>query len=647
MKKQIIFLLVLFAMLWISAVAQAAIIVGRIGHVEGDIYRYMDAGNEWVQTFVDSPAGTGDILSTGAGSRAEINFPNQLVVRLAENSEVEIMNLQEDTGEFYLVAGLARFYNNSGKGTLKIRTNRGVADLPAGSIADLQAGAASLQIWSVRGGSTFLAMANDSRQETLEVIDQSTSLIIYRDSVTAGIGPIDRGWHNWCAERENVWHERQMVRSEYMPEPLQGYAYALQPHGRWRRVYYRGYNYWAWQPHRVAAGWAPYTSGYWYSWHGDRVWVDHNPWGWVTHHHGHWLYVRGSWMWTPYAHVASTPGVTVADFAIEFGPRYRPHWHPGRVRWIAYNDYVGWLPLAPWETYYGHRRWGPGSRVVSSSTGVNIRININLTDHHYLDHAVVIPRQHFKHRRTTVVKNYYTVQIKNIDKKVIVKNYRPFPTLEDRQRKKREQAAKAHALTGKVKAYNNKKNDRKRIVSIDKKHRSRTSVPAPVLSRTIPRKQAEVTTVVKKTKTSTKIGRRKTVRSKKRIVAQRSLVQGDRVSYFDEKGKGTISKRNDKHIETRNSKDRTSAKRHHMARQQKTADKQQKQELHKDQKRQMPDEEYADQEKPKRKKRDNYNRQQKTGNRDEQKSAGRRELYSMNRSGFAASFSPSRSRGRF
>ena len=45
MKKQIIFLLVLFVMLWIGTLAQAAIIVGRIVHVEGDIYRYMNAGN--------------------------------------------------------------------------------------------------------------------------------------------------------------------------------------------------------------------------------------------------------------------------------------------------------------------------------------------------------------------------------------------------------------------------------------------------------------------------------------------------------------------------------------------------------------------------------------------------------------------------
>ena len=645
MKKQIILLLVLSAMFWIGTVAQAAIIVGRIGHVEGDIYRYMDVGNEWVQTFVDSPAGTGDILSTGAGSRAEINFPNQLVVRLAENGEVEIINLEEDIGEFYLVAGLARFYNNSSTGTLKIRTNRGVANLPAGSIADLQADATSIQIWSVRGGATFLAMASDSRTETLEVIDQSTSLTIYRNSVTAGIGPIDRGWHNWCAERENVWHERQLVRSEYMPEPLQEYAYVLQPHGRWRRVYSRGYYYWAWKPHRVAAGWAPYTSGYWYDWRGDRVWVDHNPWGWVTHHHGQWMHVHGSWMWTPYVHVASTPGVTVTSFSIVFGPRYRPHWHPGRVRWITYNDYVGWLPLAPWETYYGHRRWGPGSRVAYSGTGVNIRININLADHHYLDHAVVIPRHHFRHRGPAVVNNYNTVKIKNINKKVIVKNYKPLSTMEERKHKNRKQVVRDHTTSRRRVISKHRKVDKKEVVATQKTHRSR-KVDGVVLTKVKPRKKAGIAAVGKRTEHPVRVTGKKTVSRKQRSVATRNVVQEERVSYLDKKEKRATAKRDDKRVESKTNRKRTISAQHQVVRQEKIVKKPRQKELKKDQNRRKTDEEYAAQDKQKRNERHNYSRKQETRSLDKQKTAGRKERYSMNHSGFTAPSSLSRRRGR-
>ena len=138
------------------------------------------------------------------------------------------------------------------------------------------------------------------------------------------------------------------------------------------------------------------------------------------------------------------------------------------------------------------------------------------------------------------------------------------------------------------------------------------------------------------------------VRSKKRIVVQGSVVQGERLGYLGKKGKGTGLKKNGKHIETKKKKERTSTERHHMAGQQKTVGKQQKQELKKDQKRRITDGEYyATPEKSKRKERDNYSPQQEARNRDEQKRAVRRERYSKNRSGFTASSSLPHRRGRF
>jgi hypothetical protein len=645
MKKQIFLLLALFFMFWIGTVAQAAIIVGRISYVEGGIYRYMDVGKEWEETFVDSPAGTGDILSTGAGSRAEIVFPNSQEVRLAENAELEIIDLTEDIGEFYLVSGLVRFYNNS-TASMQIKTSQGVASIPAGSTADLQVKEDSLQIWSVRGGSTFLKQASNRHKETLEVIDQFTNLTISRNSVIASSGPIDMGWHSWCAERENVWQERQLVRSQFMPEPLQVYSYSLKPYGRWRRVYYQGYNYWAWQPRHVAVNWAPYTTGYWHEWHGDRVWVDHNPWGWVTHHHGHWMHVRGSWMWTPYVHVASTPGVTVTSFSVVFGSPYRSHWHPGRVRWIAHNNYVGWLPLAPWETYYGRRSWGPRSVVMHDRSGVNISININLGNHHYLDHAVVIPGKHFKRRGPTVIKNYRTVKIKNINKKVIVKNYRPVPILTERQFKKREQVAKPHTKPGTKVVYRDRKVDRKKVVKRGKENRKKKPGP-PVLAKMKPREKTEIFTFENRKATSQRITTNKKVSNKKKIATSRSKVQGERVSFLEIKDKRNTSKRNIRQIKTKYKKQTGSAERYQIVRPQKTTKRQQKQELKKGQQRKKANEEYAEQEKPRRNKRFNFNRQQENRSLRDQKTAGRRERYSMNRSGSASLSSLSNRRGRF
>ena len=95
MKRLNNFVLVLFFTLLLGSTAFGAIIVGRITHVEGQIYRYMDVDQSWVETFIDSPAGTQDILTTGADSRAEIKFPNSMLLRLDANAEIEILQLRE------------------------------------------------------------------------------------------------------------------------------------------------------------------------------------------------------------------------------------------------------------------------------------------------------------------------------------------------------------------------------------------------------------------------------------------------------------------------------------------------------------------------------------------------------------------------
>jgi hypothetical protein len=426
MKKISIFLLVLFSAIWTSSAVDAAIIVGRISHLEGQIYRYMDVDDSWVATSLQSPAGTQDVLLTGDASKAEIIFPNNQLLRLDENTEIEILNLDDDIGELELHSGLARFYNRGSAGKLLIETVRGTVRVEPESAVDVHADKKSVTVSAVHGEATFRSYQDGV--EKIEVLSGSTSLEFREESIIAGIGPIDRKWDRWCADREGVWTKNRLVRSEYLPEFMQAHAYVMEPYGRWQRIYYRGYYYWAWKPHSVAVGWSPYTTGYWHDWHGSPVWVDHNPWGWVTHHHGHWLNMHGAWLWTPYVHVSHVPGVTVIGFNITFGKRYRSHWHPGRVRWIAHNDYIGWLPLAPWETYYGYRKWGP--RTVAMRGGVGVNININLSNHKHIDHAVIIPKHHLYHRKPGVINNYNTVKIKKVNKRVLVKNYKPLPTAE-------------------------------------------------------------------------------------------------------------------------------------------------------------------------------------------------------------------------
>jgi hypothetical protein len=461
MKKHIVLLLVLFSVMWIGSGVNAAIIVGRISHVDGQIYRYMDVDDSWVATSVQSPAGTQDVLLTGDESKVEIAFPNNQLVRLNENTEIEILNLDEDIGEFTLHSGLARFYNRSSEGKLVVETARGTAQVAPDSAIDVLVYKKSVTVSAVRGEAIFYSYKDGVEKE--DVISGSTSLEFREESIIASIGPIDRKWDRWCADREGVWTKNRLVRSEHLPESMQEYAYVMEPNGRWQRVYYRGYYYWAWKPHSVAVGWSPYTTGYWYDWHGSSAWIDYNPWGWATHHHGNWINMHGAWLWTPYIHVSHVPGVTVVGFNIRFGKRYRPHWHPGRVRWIAHNDHVGWLPLAPWETHYGYRKWGPRTVVVRG--GASLSININLSNHRYIDHAVIIPRRHLYNRKHGVTNNYNTVKIKNINKRTIVKNYKPLATAERlRDRKHSTEVARVRNTERRIKTQRERKAEQTRKV---------------------------------------------------------------------------------------------------------------------------------------------------------------------------------------
>lgn len=426
MKKHIVFILVLFLAVLMGGVSYGEIIVGRITHVDGQIYRYMDADQSWVETFADSPVGTLDVLRTAENSRAEMHFPNHVRVQLDQGAEIEVINLEEEKAEFFLQAGLVRLHKREAAMSLIVATPRGLAKLAPGAVVDLKVDAKTVLIAAVKGEATFMPDGSDS----LEVLSGATKLELTEDSIVAGTGPISSSWNRWCLDRESAWTKNYLVRSEYLPETMQEYAYALEPFGSWRRVYYRGHYYWAWQPRYVASGWAPYTTGYWHDWHGDLVWIDHNPWGWVTHHHGHWLHLHGAWVWTPYVHVSYVPGVTVVGFNITYGKKYRPHWHPGRVRWITYSSHVGWLPLAPWETYYGCRNWGPRSVAVHGNIGFSI--NVNLGRHRYVDHAVIVPKKHFRKRGRVAINHYNDIRIKNVSKTVIINNYEPLPGLEKR-----------------------------------------------------------------------------------------------------------------------------------------------------------------------------------------------------------------------
>jgi hypothetical protein len=123
-------------------------------------------------------------------------------------------------------------------------------------------------------------------------------------------------------------YEDEYYEDEYVEDPPVDPAFAeLSYYGQWIAVEPYG---WVWQPD-VISGWRPFHHGHWvmsgYGW----TWVSYESFGWATYHYGHWLSDPAwGWFWTP-----------------------GYDWHPARVRWITYDDYVCWAPLPPSGHYIG------------------------------------------------------------------------------------------------------------------------------------------------------------------------------------------------------------------------------------------------------------------------------------------------------
>ncbi|MDP2853764.1 MAG: FecR domain-containing protein, partial [Smithellaceae bacterium] len=388
--------------------------VGRVYHIEGDLLRYVPEEKDWVAMVKDAPFGTGDALFSGTQGMAEMIVPNGTWLRLGNSTQIQFIALDADLSEVDVAEGVARFYNKGAKTVIKTTSPFGYVLADPGTVFDVYVGDNSVEVIAVKGKVSFIHTATDARYD---VAAGSASILADAGQVSSGEGAIDPEWNKWNKKRENTWaaKARMTGRSvKYLPSNLQGESYALEENGRWESVPYEGSSRWFWRPTSVAVGWSPFTAGRWTDWNGDQVWIPAESFGYVTHHYGNWIYTRNSWYWAPPVANLRVRRPMLLDIGF--------FWSPGRVSWIHHDNYVGWVPLAPRETYYSHRRWGGRHDVVVTN---NItRININIGSYAYARHAVVVPRDNFYR-----VNNYKTVSVTNISNTTIINNYRAAPVV--------------------------------------------------------------------------------------------------------------------------------------------------------------------------------------------------------------------------
>ncbi len=407
---QIIVIVLLTAVIGVSAQAEQGVTVGRISHIEGELLRYVPENKDWVTTVKDAPFGFNDALYSGRYSKAEIIMPNNTWIRIGNDTQLQLISASDNLTEADVGIGMARFYNRSSFATVRVSTPFGYITAPPSACFDVYVSDNSAEVIALNSTVDFVHINGGNKYEVKTGL---SSVIADKFQIRPGSGRADSDWNSWNVSRNHIWEGRTGVRGEsvrYLPEPLHTESYVFEENGRWERVYYENEYRYFWRPIHVTPAWAPFTVGRWTTWYGDNCWIPAEPFGYVTHHYGNWLYVNNFWYWAP-------PVVSIGigpAFSISFG------WYPGRVSWIYSGVNIGWVILAPHEKYHCHRYWGPHSVVVSDSRNHHIRIG----GYRYVDRAVVIHRDNFYH-----VSDYSRVKIAHLDHATIVSHYKAAPVI--------------------------------------------------------------------------------------------------------------------------------------------------------------------------------------------------------------------------
>ena len=394
------------------------VLVGHISHVEGELLRYVPDDEEWVATAEDAPCGIDDVLYAGKHAKAELIMPNNTWIRIGDNTQIHLIELESDATEIDIDSGTARLYNKSSTATIKATTPLGSITAPPFSTCDLYLEDDSIQVSALEGSVDFLHVTDSKHYG---VTAGSSSLRAGYQEVASLNEIVDAGWDSWNEERDDLWEKRfaaQDDSTDYLPEELHYESYALEENGRWENVYYEGSNRYFWRPSYVSSHWSPFTVGRWTVWYGDHCWIPYEPFGYITHHYGNWVYIDSCsrWYWAPPRYHTGISGGSYLD--IGFG------WYPGRVSWIHRGGYVGWIPLAPFERYYSRCYWGPRSHVVHGG-GLGI-VTFGTKHSRYNKHAIVVRKNNFYNGT-----DYNPIRIRGL-KGSIIDNYQRTPFINSR-----------------------------------------------------------------------------------------------------------------------------------------------------------------------------------------------------------------------
>jgi hypothetical protein len=343
--------------------------VARISVAGGEVSVRRGDSGEWVAAVINAPLMVDDRVSTGANSRAEVQFDSANLIRVGANAEIRLAEL-----------GINHYHLQVAHGTVTFRVLRESrarveVDTPTVSIRPAHVGV--YRVYVQGDGQTEITV----RLGALEVATpKGTEQLQAGQTMLARGNPADPEfridpaiamdeWDHWNEQRDQEMLNSQSYNN--VPQDMYG-AEDLDNHGQWVDVPSYGE---VWAP-TVGPDWAPYQNGRWvwedyYGW----TWVSYDPWGWAPFHYGRWFYAAPyGWCWYP-------------------GGFGRHYWSPAMVAFLGFGPgvgvgvgfgfgNVGWVALAPFEPIYAW--WGRGFYAGFRNPGffnrgVNVT-NVNVTN---------------------------------------------------------------------------------------------------------------------------------------------------------------------------------------------------------------------------------------------------------------------------
>lgn len=346
--------------------------VARVSLLNGQVSTQRGDTGDWVAATLNQPLVTGDRISTGPDSRAEVQLDYADILRMSSQTEVKIADVSRTHLQVQIAQGLADVTVLKGaEGNIEIDTPNVAIHPTEPGVYRIQVDSQSETHVTVRKGqaqvSTPQGSANLNKNEMMNVegVD-SPQYQIAEASKTDD-------WDHWNDQRNNAIEDAKSW--QYDNRYYTG-SQDLDTYGHW--VYVPGYN-WCWTPY-VDEGWIPYYNGRWswepyYGW----TWVSYEPWGWAPYHYGRWFFHGNSWCWWP--------GPVY--------PAYRPIWGPAYVSFFGFGGgfggfrfgvgfgfgRIGWLPVGPCDPYYRWYGYRGGYNVVNIT---NIRNVTNIRNYGYV-----------------------------------------------------------------------------------------------------------------------------------------------------------------------------------------------------------------------------------------------------------------------